>query len=58
MQEVLALSKRKKKNPQPFLDSGISPVAGLTVASFCYLQFFPYPYDADGTSFFFLLLPI
>uniref|UniRef100_A0A453KLC0 Phosphatidic acid phosphatase type 2/haloperoxidase domain-containing protein n=7 Tax=Triticinae TaxID=1648030 RepID=A0A453KLC0_AEGTS len=23
-------------------------VLGLTVASFCYLQFFPYPYDADG----------
>jgi len=23
-------------------------IIGLTVASFCYLQFFPYPYDADG----------
>lgn len=22
--------------------------AGMTVASFCYLQFFPPPYDADG----------
>ncbi|XBH69509.1 hypothetical protein VPH35_097360 [Triticum aestivum] len=27
-------------------------VLGLTVASFCYLQFFPYPYDADGASFY------
>ncbi|KAF7106296.1 hypothetical protein CFC21_107036 [Triticum aestivum] len=23
-------------------------IIGLTVASFCYLQFFPYPFDADG----------
>lgn len=25
--------------------------SGLTVASFCYLQFFPYPFDNDGTFF-------
>uniref|UniRef100_A0A453QJR0 Phosphatidic acid phosphatase type 2/haloperoxidase domain-containing protein n=1 Tax=Aegilops tauschii subsp. strangulata TaxID=200361 RepID=A0A453QJR0_AEGTS len=25
-------------------------IIGLTVASFCYLQFFPYPFDADGAS--------
>ena len=23
-------------------------IIGLTVASFCYLQFFPYPFDADA----------
>lgn len=27
----------------------LSPFSGLTVSSFCYLQFFPYPFDADGT---------
>lgn len=26
--------------------------AGITVSSFCYLQFFPPPYDIDGTFFF------
>jgi hypothetical protein len=27
----------------------VFPFSGLTVSSFCYLQFFPYPFDADGT---------
>lgn len=27
--------------------------AGITIASFCYLQFFPPPYDVDGISFIF-----
>ena len=25
------------------------PCTGITIASFCYLQFFPPPYDVDGT---------
>lgn len=27
------------------------PYTGMTVATFCYLQFFPPPYDSDGMSF-------
>lgn len=37
---------------ETFIISLLPFCAGLTVASFCYLQFFPPPYDVDGILFF------
>lgn len=30
------------------IHNSVNLCAGITVASFCYLQFFPLPYDAEG----------